>query len=200
MFFSQRQGLKLPPELQIEDMNEDLRVGLWNAFYNSFMSSFVSPAEQSQVFATQIDFFYKIWLYALKKPGDEFQRDPKRLIGLFKRYFLTAKWHEVFDLVEYAAGKYPREDVGRDFILECNFVLEKEYSAYRFEDGIIVSVFADMPPAPAPEAANTPLKVDQIRLQKALSNYSTQTKHRKAPVLVAQPTKRIKAAEGGKAL
>lgn len=200
MFFSNRHGLKLSPELQIDDMNDDLRVGLWNAFYNSFMSGFVSPTEQSGVIATQTDFFYKIWLYALKKPGDEFSRDPKKLISIFKRYFLTAKWNEVLDLVEYSAGKYPREDVCRDFIFECNFVLEKEVSAYRFEDGIIVSIFEDAPRLPVPEAVNAPLKVDQIRLQKALSNYSNQSKQRKTPVLVAQPAKRIKTADGGKAL
>lgn len=200
MFFSQRHGLKLPPEMQIEDMNEDLRVGLWNAFYNSFMSSFISPTDQNGVFATQMDFFYKIWLYALKKPGDEFVREPKRIIGIFKRYFLTAKWNEVFDLVEYAAGKYPREDVCRDYTLETNFVLEKEYSAYRLEDGIVVSIFDDMPPNLAPETVNTPLNVDQLRLQKALSNYSTQTRQKKPPVLVAQPAKRMKTVEGGKAL
>lgn len=199
MFFSQRHGLKSPPELQVEDMNEDLRVGLWNAFYNSFMSSFAAPGEQAGVFATQMDFFYKIWLYALKKPGDEFPRDPKKLIAIFKRYFFADKWNEVFDLIEYAAGKYPREDVCRDFVLETNFVLEKEASAYRFEDGIIVSIFEDAPQYLPPEAVNTPLNVDQLRLQKALSNYSTQTRQKKPPVLVAQAAKRMKAAEGGKA-
>lgn len=200
MFFSQRHGLKLLPELQIEDMNEELRIGLWNAFYNCFMSGFAAPVEQSGVIATQTDFFYKIWLYALKKPGDEFSRDPKKLIALFKRYFLMAKWNEVFDLMEYSAGKYPREDVGRDFILECNFVLEKELSAYRFEDGVIVSIFADELEAQLPEVVNAPLKVDQIRLQKALSNYSAQSKQKKTAVLVSQAAKRMKSAEGGKAL
>jgi hypothetical protein len=199
MFFSQRHGLKTIPEMQIEDMNDDLRIGLWNAFYNYFMSSFASSAEQNGTVGMQTDLLYKIWLYALKRPGDEFAREPKRLIMIYKRYFTTAKWHEVFDIVEYAAGKYQRDDVCREFMLECNFVLEKEVSAYRFVDGTIVPVYELRPAAPVlvPEGANTPLEVDQIRLQKALSLYTTQTTQKKAMTIAA---KRTKAAEGGTAL
>ncbi len=199
MFFSQRHGLKTLPEMQIEDMNDDLRIGLWNAFYNYFLSSFAAPAEHNGTIAMQTDLLYKVWLYALKRPGDEFPHEPKRLTVIFKRYFMTAKWHEVFDIVEYAAGKYQRDDVCRDFMLECNFVLEKEVSAYRFVDGTIVSVYELRPTVlAAPEGPNTPLNVDQLRLQKALSLYTTQTTQRKLPAALAP--KRAKAAEGVTAL
>ncbi len=198
MFFSQRHGLKTIPEMQIENMNDDLRIGLWNAFFNYFLSSLAAPAGHNGTVAMQTDLLYKIWLYALKRPGDEFPRDPKRLIMLYKRHFMTAKWHEVFDIVEYAAGKYQRDDVCREFMLECNFVLEKEVSAYRFVDGTIVPVYELQPPVLAPEGVNTPLSVDQIRLQKALSLYTMQTTQRKMPASLAP--KRAKAAESGSAL
>jgi len=51
----------------------------------------------------------------------------------------------------------------------------------------------------APEAANTPLRVDHTRLQKALSLYSTQEKQKKSQVLLA-PAARMKTVEGSTAL
>jgi hypothetical protein len=34
------------------------------------------------------DFLYNIWLYALKKPGDEFPRDPKKTHRHLQALFL----------------------------------------------------------------------------------------------------------------
>lgn len=198
MFFSQRQGLKIVPEMQIEGMNDDLRVGLWNAFYNCFLSSFgAPPVANNELYEAQTELLYNIWIYVWKKPGDEFQREPKKLITTFKRCFLAEKWHEVFDVIEYAAAKYPREDVCYNFMLECNFVLEKEVSAYRFVDGVIVLAFEDYKESLTPEAGNIPLRVDHTRLQKALSIYSTLEKQKKTSVAIAPAAAKLKAAEKG---
>lgn len=174
MFFSQRHKLKPLPEFQVNSMNDDLRVGLWNAFYSNFMSYFTLPITEYKLYKTQVDFLYNIWLYALKKPSDEFQRDTRKLIAGFKNYFLTAKWYEVFDLMEYGVGKYPDEETSKAFIVECNFILEKEFSAYRFVDAVVTPIVDEAQIRPEPEETAAPAKEAQPNMQPALRLYTHQ--------------------------
>lgn len=60
----------------------------------------------------------------LKKPIDE---KPVDMLKSLKHYFLTCKWFEVYDLIEFIANMEP---AGKDFADRCNYALELEASAY----------------------------------------------------------------------
>ena len=63
---------------------------------------------------------------------------PILITGLREEFF-NWKWYEVYDFVEFVANNYPYQN--RDtFISVCNGYMERECSAYRFVNELIVRI------------------------------------------------------------
>ncbi len=137
MLFSERINKREPKSLiQIESMDTDLRVGLWNCYCLHFARVFESTdyIDESPVRGV-IEY---IWMHFLKEP---LNRLPPRTDKFNTRvYDLYCNWDylEIYDFVDWLANL---DLINTDaFVNECNTVLERELSGYRFVSNQLVPI------------------------------------------------------------
>lgn len=125
MRFSERMGIvKASNIIQKDDMNDDLRMDLWNTLY-LFIDENNCSSEQNE-------FCIELCAHFFKSPVDEmgyFQTIKK-----IKNYVNNENWFCVYDLLEFVANASCSLCLrGRnDFIEKINQMLERNNSAYRF--------------------------------------------------------------------
>ena len=143
--FSQRVG-KTPirSALQAEEMDDDLRAGLWNCFQIAFVEDMQNVGNDVKVV-----FFQRMWCNFFKRPIDAVEREhPWRNLKRVREWFFNAEWHQVYDFIEYFAQEpednttYVRAHMGHPstFSQMCNDILEREMSAYRIVEGEIMRI------------------------------------------------------------
>jgi hypothetical protein len=145
--FSQRYGYKpVRNVIQKESMDDDLRIGLWNVFtihyfsdlkkdYNG--SSFLDDHKELETFCI------KLWIEYFKKPIDTL---PQKWIDdeeKIRNYFFESEWVDIYDLLEFIVYAYPNENINIKFMENCNKVLKRELSAYRFVGNNITLITSD---------------------------------------------------------
>ena len=117
--------------IQVESMDDDLRVGLWNALDVFYWSQFTVPLR---------------WDTALSEVRD---------------YFFGCSSFVVYDFIEFIADQRIGEYFDFDRIVDfCNGVLEREVAAYQFVDFKVTQITAEEEIAEIEEAlsdANKPV-------------------------------------------
>lgn len=131
MRFSERLGFKKPKmELQIDEVDDALKAGLWDALHVHFFSYIW----QGKV--TYNDYGYtssfrslsnRLWHSYFRKPIDSLPSDPKQALAEIRTHFLNSDFPETYDFLEFFASEDNEEFVGF-----CNHILEREKSAFRF--------------------------------------------------------------------
>lgn len=147
MKFSQRLGLtSIEKPLQIEFIDKELLNRLWNLYrirILDFLDNKFDGQSNKRYFATFL------WHNYFKKDMDEVSYDFTVTIYELKKFFFkTAEWYEVFELIESSIesiNKY-RDYFDFDstkFYTDINILLEQEFSAYRFVEGLVVPITND---------------------------------------------------------
>ena len=139
--FSHRYSFKpIKDRIQIDNMDGDLRNGLWNALkiyywdyaYNGGVSDIKTyySSEEKAV----INLIERIWHSYYKKPLDYIPANWSSIYAEIREYFFKCKWFEVYDFIQFIANNYPEQNIplNKKFMEFCNSVLERELSAYRF--------------------------------------------------------------------
>mgnify|MGYP000861592559 CR=1 FL=1 len=146
MKFSERYGYKSIREIvQIDSIDEQLRNALWSLLkihawdhvhYSSGMYGgyYLSSNDQIKTLCE------RLWFHYFKKPLDTLDNDWSEVLKFLRQYFFKCDWYEVYDFVEFLANNYERYGFRKEFINGCNFVLEKEVSAYRFVENLITRI------------------------------------------------------------
>jgi len=153
--FSQRMGLKaVKNHIQVNSMDDDLRLGLWNTFVLFF-----------RIKSKNHMFNMLLWIDFFKQLIDGYSTDSfiNDIIGC---YFELA-WFEVYDFIEFVANKYPDEEHSKEFIKACNSLFERELAAYRFVGKRLVQVTSDQEIATIEEALEVSTQFTQ-HLNRAL--------------------------------
>ncbi|HFG0578863.1 TPA: AbiJ-NTD4 domain-containing protein, partial [Flavobacterium psychrophilum] len=141
MRFSQRIGKKPEKkEIQIEDIDLELRIRLWNVITIFIFDELDDDNRYSdsnfRIFAknTYHNFF--------KYPLDALPSNKTEVIERFKKYFFDFKWFEVYDFIEFILSFDEAElNLGfESFTESCNLTLESEFSAYRIVDNQIAPI------------------------------------------------------------
>jgi hypothetical protein len=144
--FSQRKGLKpIKSVMQVDSMDDDLRNGLWNAlkiFYwhkadesgYSYQLSSIQDIHLLLVF---------IWRDYFKKPIENIDNNWNIVRTSIKKYFFDCTWNEAYDFIEFIANTYKGESNNEEFMEFCNFILEREMSAYRFIAGQLAQITSE---------------------------------------------------------
>lgn len=125
MRFSERMGIvKASNIIQKDDMNDDLRMDLWNTLY-LFM-------DNSDYILYKDEFCRELCIHFFKSPIDEMRYF--QTIKKIKNYINNENWFCVYDLLEFVANASCSLCLrGRnDFIEKINQMLERNNSAYRF--------------------------------------------------------------------
>jgi len=145
--FSQRYGYKsIKNIVQIESVDGELRIGLWNKldfFYWSRadkhpMHSLLHPNNKPILLLLQY-----IWSDYFKFPIDIIGDDWKEAYTYLRKHFFSCSWNEVYDFIEFVANHYRDAAVNNQFRAECNEVLKREVSGYRFIGDRIAQITAE---------------------------------------------------------
>lgn len=132
--FSKRQGIEpLEKPMQLHSMDEALRNGLWNVFH----SQFVEDQDSQSIVST----FKFLWRYFFKWPVDTMPRAEGAYAKIREQYFAMT-YNRTYDFLMFLAvmGDETRRDRFKRYV---NWVLEDEFSAYRFVDDYIAPITDD---------------------------------------------------------
>lgn len=133
--FSQRIGLLEPKlDIQIDYMSDDLRNSLWNvihvAFDHQYHNNWMSLAQFTAVHfsKTLID----------EVPG--FEQICK---SDMRKYFLRLDWNYAYEYLEFLVDNYNEivvQEQVDDLEQYFNYILEREFSGYRFISGVLAPI------------------------------------------------------------
>lgn len=182
--FSQRYGFKpIKNIIQIDSMDDDLRVGLWNTILEIYFMQGNKYNEWHNPNYDEYSLMYKeIWGNHFKKPIDEFFYDWENNgtynFAYMKQIFFSYKWYEVYDFLEFLANwnyssfmeQYADEKKEEAFKCSCNLILEREMSGYRFIGNLITPITSETEIAEIEEALKNsePYKTVYTHLHRAL--------------------------------
>lgn len=144
--FSERMGIQpVKSVLQTDSMDNDLRNGLWNVLTN-----LVWPSEYQDwnIVNHPTLLMLAIWQEYFKRPSDDMPTSWPSFLEEVRSYFMGAEWWQVYDFIEYigsfGSGTVSQyADLGTDFRRNCNVVLAKELSAYRFTGLLLTRLTSD---------------------------------------------------------
>jgi len=171
--FSQRKGIKpVKSVIQMDDMDDDLRNGLWDAltifYWDQVKGNRISYSEDEKI-AT---LFKRLWHDYFKRPIDTLRDYWTETYKEIREYFFNCEWNEIYDFIEFIANSYPGEynSINPKFMDFCNSVLERELSAYRFVGGKITQITSEEEVLEIEEALeiSKPLKAVNTHLKRAL--------------------------------
>ncbi len=139
MKFSQRLGITpLTKSIQVEEIDSELKNGLWNALKLCFIDEIEKYRKYSE--ETEFEIFCKmLWLYFYKLPIDNIPDGPYSSESYIRTRYFECEWFEIYDLLEFIVNINPKtlRFNSRQLINFCNYILEQENSGYRFIEGKI---------------------------------------------------------------
>ncbi len=158
--FSQRYGYKpIKSIIQIETVDNELRVSLWNALDSSYWKRvdphYVMDGESNRRVLWLVG---HIWSEYFKLPTDIIGRSWEPIHKYLRDYYFSCSWNEVYDFIEFVADYYSTNAVNDSFRKECNVILKREISGYRFIGDTVTQITAEEEVAEIEEA----LKSKQI--------------------------------------
>jgi hypothetical protein len=178
MKFSERYGYKPIREIiQIDSIDAPLRNSLWSllkthVWDNACQSYFLHNESNRHLQSLCV----RIWFRYFKEPLDLLDANWEIVLGQLRAYFFKAAWYEVYDFIEFVANNYVYYNFGDNFIQNCNAVLEKEVSAYRFVDGLICRITEQVQITEIEIALEKSRGPIQIHLRRALELLSNREK------------------------
>lgn len=177
MKFSQRIGKKPSiKSIQLEYVDEDLRNGLWNLI-KLFVLDQISKYSQYGS-KTEFDHFSKILYHTFYKlPIDTIPEYDFQTEKFIRDNFFNGEWYDIYDLVEFLTQLEFNKVNIQDYIEAVNNLLEREFSGYRFIDGVIAPISNKIEVQEIEQAINqinyfTSLKGANIHLNNALDKIS----------------------------
>lgn len=141
MKFSQRIGKK--PEkkdIQIESIDLELRIRLWNVIKIYFLDLLDDNNKYSNTSFKK--FTINVYHNLFKYPIDTIPDYKSSVISEFRKYFFKFEWYEIYDFIEFilSVDEYDLNIELETLIDSCNQVLESEFSAYRIVDNQIAPI------------------------------------------------------------
>ncbi len=139
MSFSKRNGL-LPTrkQMQLDSIDSELKNRLWNCSKIYFLDNlFDSNTNFGHPYF--LDFCKNLWHNYFKLPIDTIPHSNFDRIDFIRKEYFKSNWGQTYDFIEFIANSDVPGVISDldEFKLECNKVLESEFSAYRFIDNII---------------------------------------------------------------
>jgi hypothetical protein len=142
MRFSERKGLKpIKNVIQTDDMDQDLRIGLWNALTLFYWE------DVDQRWGQLSQLWRSIWLNYFKYPVDAIPADWLKIHSVLRKYFFGCRWYEAYDFLEFVPSNFEASfdrNENSEFRNYCNAVLERELSAYRFVGEKLTQITSDV--------------------------------------------------------
>jgi hypothetical protein len=172
--FSERMGINRPKvTVQIDAMDNDLRIGLWNALLEVFWDNLSSNDHVSyhpHVYALVKSIWRDFYKESLDAVPGRWYETKEHILGKFQ----SGNWWWVYEFIEFVSEAYVDQGIAQDFRDRCNVVMARELSGYRFVGGQIAQLTSD-DEVEAIESSLTntdPIKPVSQHLRAALALYS----------------------------
>ncbi len=172
MRFSERYGHTVPKSvMQIESMDTDLKIGLWNGITMYYFShgsfDLVQRLPEFQLYA-------KVWIHYFKRCFDEMPGTFNIFLSEVKKIYFNGKWYDVYNLIEYIIKNDTDNDRQMKAKKNFNKTLECELSGYRIVNNDITLITNDNEIREIETAieASKPYCGVQIHLTEALNKLS----------------------------
>jgi len=184
--FSEREGYKTTKDkIQIESIDDDLRNSLWNLLSKYYFTFTTSPQILDQIYLRRVDkevrlLFEFIWIEYFKKTIDEMATFLGEIYEEIKEYYFRCEWFEVYDFIEFIANNNLKnynnkptsqplpekrgKSINEKFVEECNEILERELSAWRFINKTITNVTSKIEIEEIEEAFEKISKIPNVNL------------------------------------
>jgi hypothetical protein len=177
MSFSKRMGLQEPKDtLQLESMDDDLRVRLWNALCFHYWDNalYRTPVHTYAVHENMNALVQAIWREHFILRTDSISTNWSIIYQNLATYFFEhANWHQTYDFIEFVPNNYRTTAKTNDiFRFECNLILEKEFSGYRFIGEIISPISNTIEMQAITEATDSKFQSSNIHIENALRLFS----------------------------
>lgn len=139
MRFSERIGKVKPKiDIQIDYMDEDLINSIWNVIS-------VHLIEQLESFQYLSESYFKeyvntLWFNHFKEPLDEIPIYTGKISQLLRKRYFEWDHLDIYDFIDFTADYFYKKHNSIKFITDCNIVLKRELSGYRFVNNILVPI------------------------------------------------------------
>lgn len=173
--FSERFAKRPARAFQLDSMDDELRNGLWNAVHLIYFAPRLEVVYGGNHVPDALlkRFMTVLWNDVMKRRVDEMGFYWDSIGGPFRIFFNTETWDTVYGIVEFIPNHFPDAD-GRasnmKFLEECNRVLKRELSAYRFVGRRLAKLTDENEIQAIEEARNLkgPMKIVENHLASAL--------------------------------
>ncbi len=137
MKFSERNGIiEAKSIIQVDYIDDDLKNGLWNAIQLYFWDK----VGNRNISLSRYDMFFKdLWHNFFKLPLDTMDDQYSKTKYEIREWFFQWTWFEIYDFIEFISNAESPSQTDQ-FVDFCNLVLEREFSGYRFINGIIAPI------------------------------------------------------------
>jgi hypothetical protein len=127
--FSVRIGAHSPSvDVQTDEMDGRLRNGLWTAFVTFFAGGGDLSLRRFGSNPGADHILKLLWTEYFGQRVDAIPATPDRALSEIRGRYLASEWYEAYEFVEFGAEHLKHEG----FVKECNRVLERDRSAFRF--------------------------------------------------------------------
>ena len=143
--FAQRFGYA-PPKTDLVDseLPDSLRAGLWDSVRITFLSNPTGHSAVRAVYSPQFTIFCeKLWFSHFREPIDSMSRNPHEAMQNIRGRFFALKFYELYAFLEFCGKLEPNcfaKMPCKDYWTLCNFVFERERSAFRFSGDVLVRI------------------------------------------------------------
>jgi hypothetical protein len=143
--FSEKYGFEpVRKVIQSQSMNAPLRNGLWSALYDYYFWRFTSTAYFREQGYELHHLVVQIWKEFFKFPVDSIPFTSVECSRVIRTHFFEFIWYKVYNFIQFCTNAYEGDQKhNSDFRKECNRVLERENSAYRFVSNEIAPITSD---------------------------------------------------------
>jgi len=142
--FSQRQGIEDKKKDQEKSVNDTLKHSIWNVIFRQYLDIGKLPSEVLIQDSPELKKFFEMILYDFfKVPADTIINGYlANAIEETRELYYKLKWNEMYDFIEFLADIQQTESVDKriSFIQDCNNILERECTKYRFVDHKITKI------------------------------------------------------------
>lgn len=142
MLFSERYGYRPVREvLQVETMDDDLRIALWNVLDR------VAWQNLDPIYTPRLGpmgrTLQAVWSRFMHRAVDEIpEMSAEVRMGIRHLYFNDFEWHDVYSFIEFLVHENETLDAW-ELVESVNTELEKHLAAYRVVDALVVPVTAE---------------------------------------------------------
>ena len=170
--FSERYGLNLRKQIQLENVDLPLLNRLWNIFYErEYETEIFDLGGEIGVTEYLLDSFGLTYEY----PQSAFDRN--RNIEKLRNFLIDTEWYLIYDFIERYVSCFPKSADRNNLEKDINRVLEEEKSGYRILEGLITPITSKGELDSLKESMSTKYISVNTHMEKALQLFS----QRKSP-------------------